>query len=79
MATAFPAATGRAGYIDTLSGDFVPAVDLWAPINLGLLIVGSEVLALGPLSLVEHELRSGTAVIVPTEGLNLRGATVSLT
>lgn len=73
MTTAFPPASGRAGFIDTLSGDFVPAVDLWAPINLSLLVARSEVLALGPLSLVEHDLKSGTVVIVPTEGLNLRG------
>jgi DNA-binding transcriptional LysR family regulator len=73
MASAFPSATGRAGYIDTLSGDFVPAVDLWAPINLSLLIAKSEALALGPLTLVEHELKSGSVVIVPMEGLDLHG------
>jgi DNA-binding transcriptional LysR family regulator len=73
MATAFPPATGRAGFIDSLSGDFVPAIDLWAPINLGMLIANSEVLALGPLTLVEHELTSGSVVTVSTEGLDLRG------
>jgi DNA-binding transcriptional LysR family regulator len=73
MANAFPPSTGRAGFIDPLSGDFVPAIDLWAPINLGLLIAESEVLALGPLSLVKHDLKAGTVAIVPTEGLNLRG------
>jgi DNA-binding transcriptional LysR family regulator len=73
MAKAFPPAIKRAGYIDTLSGDFVPAIDLWAPLNLSALIAKSEVLALGPLTLVEHELEKGSVVIVLTEGLNLHG------
>jgi hypothetical protein len=73
MAKAFPPAIKRAGYIDTLSGDFVPAIDLWAPLNLSALIAKSEVLALGPLTLVEHELEKGSVVIVQTEGLNLHG------
>jgi len=41
--------------------------------NLGTLIANSEVLALGPLTLVEHELKSGSVVIVLAEGLNLHG------
>jgi DNA-binding transcriptional LysR family regulator len=73
MAKAFPPSIKRAGYIDALSGDFVPAIDLWAPMNLGTLIAKSEVLALGPLTLVEHELKSGSVVIVLAEGLNLHG------
>jgi DNA-binding transcriptional LysR family regulator len=72
MAAAFPPATGRAGQIDNLSGDFVPAVDVWAPTNLGRVIAQSEVLGLCTLTLVEPELTGGRVVIVPTEGLDLR-------
>ena len=72
IAAAFPPATGRAGQIDTFSGDFVPAVDVWAPGCLGRVIAQSEVLSVCTLSLVESELTSGSVVIVPTEGVNLR-------
>jgi len=72
MTAAFPPATGRAGNMDPLSGDFVPAVEVWAPAHLGQIVAQSEVLALGTLSLVELELAAGSVAIVPTEGLNLR-------
>lgn len=71
-ATLLPHDTGRAGSIDPLSGDFVPAVDVGAPTNLGRLIARSEVLALVTLSLVEQDLKTEDVVIVPVEGLNLR-------
>ena len=73
-AAALPRDTGRAGYIDTFSGDFVPAVDVGAPTNLGRLIVESEVLLLSTLSLVEPELKNGRVVIVPTSGLDFRAS-----
>jgi len=72
MTGLFAGVTGHAGEIDALSGDFVPAVDIWAPANLGQMVKQSDVIALGTLSLVEHELTSGTVVIVPTESIDLR-------
>jgi len=71
---AFPRDTGRAGHIDSFSGDFVPAIDVGAPTNLGRLVARSEVLALCTLSLVEQELQSGSVAIVPTPGLDLRAS-----
>jgi DNA-binding transcriptional LysR family regulator len=73
-AAALPRDTGRAGYIDTFSGDFIPAVDVGAPTNLGRLIVQSEVLLLSTLSLVEPDLTNGGVVIVPTSGLDFRAS-----
>ena len=73
-AAALPRDTGRAGYIDTFSGDFIPAVDVGAPTNLGRLIVRSEVLLLSTLSLVEPDLKTGGVVIVPTPGLDFRAS-----
>jgi DNA-binding transcriptional LysR family regulator len=73
-AAALPRDTGRAGYIDTFSGDFIPAVDVGAPTNLGRLIVQSEVLLLSTLSLVEPDLKNGGVVIVPTSGLDFRAS-----
>ncbi len=73
-AAALPRDTGRAGYIDTFSGDFIPAVDVGAPTNLGRLIVQSEVLLLSTLSLVEPDLKIGGVVIVPTSGLDFRAS-----
>jgi DNA-binding transcriptional LysR family regulator len=73
MASALPADTGRAGHIDTLTGDFVPAIDVWSPHELAVLIADSDALALGPLSLVEQELDSGVLAVVPTRNLEFRG------
>jgi DNA-binding transcriptional LysR family regulator len=72
MAETLPLATGRAGAIDKLTGDFVPAVDVWSASNVGELIEQSEVLALAPLSLLERQLVSGTVVVVPGGGIDLR-------
>jgi DNA-binding transcriptional LysR family regulator len=71
---ALPRDTGRAGSIDPFSGDFVPAVDVGAPCNLGRLVERTDVLALCTLSLVESDLRNGGVVIVPTQGLDFRAS-----
>lgn len=71
---ALPRDTGRAGYIDSFSGDFVPAVDVGTPTILGHLVVQSEVLLLCTLTLVEQDLRTGAVVIVPTPGLDFRAS-----
>jgi len=71
-AAALPRDTGRAGYIDSFSGDFVPAVDVGTPTVLGYLVVQSEVILLCPLTLVEQDLKAGRVVIIPTPGLDFR-------
>ena len=73
MAETLPLVTGRAGAIDKLTGDFVPAVDVWSASTMGELIEQSEVLALASLSLLERQLVSGTVVVVPGGGTDLRG------
>jgi DNA-binding transcriptional LysR family regulator len=73
-AAALPRYTGRAGFIDSYSGDFIPAVDVGMPSNLARLVVQSDVLLVSTLSLVEHDLRSGGVVIVPTLGLDFRAS-----
>ena len=73
-AAALPLDTGRAGYIDSFSGDFVPAVDVGAPTNLGRLVVHSDALVLCTLSLVEPELRMGSVVVIPTPRLDFRAS-----
>ena len=73
-AAALPSDTGRAGYIDSFSGDFVPAVDVGTPTILGHLVVQSEVLLLCTLTLVEQNLRTGSVVIVPTPELDFRAS-----
>ena len=74
QAAALPPDTGRAGSIDPFSGDFIPAVDVGAPSNLGRLVERTEVLVLCTLSLVESDLQRGRVVIVPTPGLDLRAS-----
>ena len=73
-AAVLPRDTGRAGYVDSFSGDFVPAVDVGTPANLARLLVGNDVLLLCTLSLVEQDLRTGGVVIVPTPGLDFRAS-----
>lgn len=73
-AAALPQDTGRAGYVDAFSGDFVPAVDVGTPANLARLLGQSEVLLMCTLSLVEQDLKSGGVVIVPTPGLDFRAS-----
>jgi DNA-binding transcriptional LysR family regulator len=74
QAATLPRDIGRAGYIDSFSGDFVPAVDVGTPTILGHLVVQSEVLLLCTLTLVEQDLKTGGVVIVPTPGLDFRAS-----
>jgi len=73
-AATLPRDTGRAGYIDSFSGDFVPAIDVGTPTILGHLVVHSEVLLLCTLTLVEQDLKTGSVVIVPTPRLDFRAS-----
>jgi DNA-binding transcriptional LysR family regulator len=73
-AAALPRDTGRAGYIDSFSGDFVPAVDVGTPTILGHLVVQSEVILLCTLTLVEQDLKAGRVVIIPTPELDFRAS-----
>ncbi len=61
----FPSGPYSAGHIDTITGDFVPAIELNIPMNLGLFLPGTNVLAFASLALLESELAAGTAVPVP--------------
>jgi DNA-binding transcriptional LysR family regulator len=74
QAATLPRDIGRAGYIDSFSGDFVPAVDVGTPTILGHLVVQSEVLLLCTLTLVERDLKTGGVVIVPAPGLDFRAS-----
>jgi DNA-binding transcriptional LysR family regulator len=74
QAATLPRDIGRAGYIDSFSGDFVPAVDVGTPTILGHLVVQSEVLLLCTLTLVEQDLKTGGVVIVPMPGLDFRAS-----
>ena len=74
QAATLPRDIGRAGYIDSFSGDFVPAVDVGTPTILGHLVVQSEVLLLCTLTLVEQGLKTGGVVIVPAPGLDFRAS-----
>ncbi len=73
-AAALPQDTGRAGYVDGFSGDFIPAVDVGTPANLSQLLGRSDILLFSTLSLVERELETGRVTIVPTPGLDLRAS-----
>ena len=73
-AAMLPRDTARAGYIDSFSGDFVPAVDVGTPTLLGQLVVQSEVLLLCTLTPLAQDLKTGGVAIVPTPGLDFRAS-----
>lgn len=74
VAANLPQPVGRAGRIDALNGDFVPAIEIDVPLQLGDLLASSDALALASLALMEKDLEAGTVVLVPTTGIEFRAA-----
>jgi DNA-binding transcriptional LysR family regulator len=64
----------RAGRIDALNGDFVPAIEIDVPFALADLLADSDALALASLALMEQDLESGSVALVPTTGIEIRAA-----
>lgn len=61
-----------AGSIDLVSGDFIPAIELNAPLQLPEFVGCGNVLVLASRTIMEDMLRTGRAVVVPTAALPLR-------
>jgi len=74
IAANLPPAACRAGRIDALNGDFVPAIEIDVPFALADLLAGSDALALGSLALMEQDLEAGSVALVPTTGIEFRAA-----
>ncbi len=72
VSAAFPRSAGAAGHIDPFNGDFVPAVEIDVPICFAELIAGSDVIAVGTLTLVEKDIETGALVVVPTPEVKFR-------
>jgi len=66
IAAGLPRAVGRAGNIDALSGDFIPAIMIDVPMQIADLLAGSDTLALASLALMERDLDAGNVAVVPT-------------
>ncbi|MGB8544918.1 MAG: hypothetical protein WCD32_06285, partial [Azonexus sp.] len=60
-----PRPLGAAGTIDSSNGDFVPAVEIDVPMQLGTLLAGSDALTIASLVIMERELRAGEVAVVP--------------
>jgi len=69
IAAGLPPALGRAGRIDALSGDFMPAVMIDVPMQVADLLAGSDTLALASLAFMERDLVAGNVAVVPTSKL----------
>ena len=69
-----PQPFGRAGRIDPLNGDFVPAIEIDVPLALADLLVNSEALAIASLALMEQDLEAGAVALVPTTGISFQAA-----
>lgn len=66
IAAELPRMIGRAGKIDALSGDFIPAITIDVPMQIADLLAGSDTLAFASLALMEHDLVAGNVTVVPT-------------
>jgi DNA-binding transcriptional LysR family regulator len=66
IAADLPRMIGRAGKIDALSGDFIPAITIDVPMQIADLLAGSDTLAFASLALMEHDLVAGNVTVVPT-------------
>jgi DNA-binding transcriptional LysR family regulator len=62
---AFRGVAGRAGQIDAVTGDFLPAIQLEVPMQIATFAFGTDALIVAGYGLVEAELRAGTLVPVP--------------
>lgn len=66
IAAGLPRSSGRAGKIDALTGDFMPAIKIDVPMQIADLLAGSDALALTSLALMERDLDAGKVAVVPT-------------
>ncbi len=69
-----PQSVCRAGRIDALNGDFVPAIEIDVPFALADLLAGSDALVLATLALMEQDLVAGSVALVPTAGIEIQAA-----
>ena len=69
IAAGLPRSSGRAGRIDALTGDFMPAITIDVPLQIADLLAGSDALALASLALMERDLDAGKVAVVPTSKL----------
>lgn len=74
LAAALARPPGRAGRIDELTGEFVPAIDLGVPMQLGEFVRESDVLVFAMLGLMERELEAGTVAVLRIAGFDLRAS-----
>lgn len=70
VAERLPAAPVRAGAIDAVTGDFVPAVQVDVPMQVVELLSGCDALAFSSLALMARDLESGRIDLVPTGGMS---------
>lgn len=69
IAAGLPRSLGRAGRIDALTGDFMPAITIDVPMQIADLLAGSDALALASLALMERDLDAGKVAVVPTSNV----------
>ncbi len=74
VAGAFPRPPGRAGHIDELTGDFVPAVELDVPMQLAEFAKAGDVLVFATFGMVERELEAGTLAVVRAPAREIRAS-----
>lgn len=74
VAAKFPRGAKRAGSIDELTGDFVPAVELDVPMQLSALLATTDVIGFATFSMVERDLEEGRIAYLPAPDFEFRGS-----
>lgn len=74
LAAMFPRVAKRAGCIDELTGDFVPAVELDVPMQLSALLATTDVIGFAAFSMVERDLEEGRIAYLPAPEFEFRGS-----
>jgi DNA-binding transcriptional LysR family regulator len=73
VAGSFPRNVGPAGFIDPISGDFVPAFEFDVPMQIASLSCRSDLISLCTFQIVANDLNAGALAFIPTPQLNIRG------
>lgn len=70
LVSGLPRSLGAAGTIDPQNGDFVPAIEIDVPMQLGEFLASSDALVFASLTMIAAELEAGKAAVLPVSELN---------
>lgn len=72
MAAKLPKPLGAAGTIDPVSGDFVPNIEIDAPVRLATLLPNCDAIGMSILSILKPDLDAGKLALIQINGLEIK-------